>query len=127
VPGGLLRTEPVRMQSIKPLLGPGLKAGATDLLGRVAPQPVLSDGTRLDDRVGYRFAALLKPDFLESLSRPLVERIRQKDVAIIADPCPALRQWLDDNRVGGVMVRPDRYVLGAARTAQDMDSLIAAI
>ena len=127
VPGGLLRTDPARMQSIKPLLGPGLKAGATELLGHVAPQPVLSDGTRLDDRVGYRFAALLRPDFLESLSRPLVERLKQKDVAIVADPCPALRQWLDDNRVGGVVVRPDRYVLGAAQNAQDMDKLIAAV
>ena len=127
VPGGLERTEPARMQSLKPLLGPGLAAGATELLGHVAPQPVLSDGTRLDDHVGYRFAALLKPDFLAGLSRSLLERIRQKDIAVVADQCPALRQWLDDNSVCGIMVRPDRYVLGAARNAQDMDSLIAAI
>lgn len=127
VPGGLDRTEPARMQSLKPLLGPGLAGGTTELLGCVAPQPSLADGTRLDDHVGYRFAALLKPDFLASLSRPLVERLRQKDVAVVADQCPAIYQWLDDNNVRGVVVRPDRYVLGAARTAQDMDSLIAAI
>jgi len=127
VPGGLDRTEPARMQSLKPLLGPGLAGGTTELLGCVAPQPRLADGARLDDHVGYRFAALLKPDFLASLSRPLVERLRQKDVAIVADQCPAIHQWLDDNNVRGVVVRPDRYVLGAARTAQDMDSLTAAI
>jgi 3-(3-hydroxy-phenyl)propionate hydroxylase len=127
VPGGLERIEPARMQSLKPLLGPGLASGASDLRGCVAPQPFLSDGTRLDDHVGYRFAALLKPDFLASLSRPLVERIRQKDIAVVTDQCPAICTWLDDNKVGGIMVRPDRYVLGAARSEQDMDSLIAAI
>ena len=127
VPGGLERAEPAKMQSLKPLLGPGLAAGATELLGRVAPQPFLQDGTRLDDHVGYRFAALLKPDFLASLSRPLVERLRQKDITLVTDRCPDIHQWLDDNKVGGIVVRPDRYVLGAARSEQDMDSLIAAI
>jgi 3-(3-hydroxy-phenyl)propionate hydroxylase len=125
VPGGLLRTEPARMQSLKPRLGPGLSAGADILLGQVAPQPLLSNGKRLDDEVGYRFAALLQPDFLAGLSRPLLELLRQKDIAIVADRAPV--QWLRENEVSGVMVRPDRYVLGAARNSQDMDSLIAAI
>jgi 3-(3-hydroxy-phenyl)propionate hydroxylase len=127
VPGGLERAEPARMQSLKPLLGPGLAAGATELVGRVAPQPMLPDGRRLDDHVGYRFAALLKPAFLAGLSRPLVERIRQKEITLVTDQCPDIQRWLDDNEVGGVMVRPDRYVLGAARSEQEMDSLIAAI
>jgi len=127
VPGGLERTEPAIMQSLKPMLGPGLAAGAKELVGRVAPQPLLADGSRLDDHVGYRFAALLKPDFLAGLSRPLLERVRQKDIAVVAEQCPAIHRWLDDNGVGGVVVRPDRYVLGAARNEQDMNSLIAAI
>jgi len=125
VPGGLARTEPARMESLKPLLGPGLAAGVKQWLGRVAPQPVLSDGRRLDDHVGYRFAALLKPEFRGGLAASLLDRLRQKDVAIVVDP--AVQPWLDDIRAGGVMVRPDRYVLGAARNAQDVDSLIAAI
>jgi 3-(3-hydroxy-phenyl)propionate hydroxylase len=125
VPGGLLRTEPARMQSLKPMLGPGLAGGASILRGHVAPQPILSSGKRLDDEVGYRFAALLQPDFLANLPRPLVERLRQKDVAIVADQGPG--HWLAENDVRGIMVRPDRYVLGAAQNAHDMDSLIAAI
>jgi 3-(3-hydroxy-phenyl)propionate hydroxylase len=51
--------------------------------------------------------------------------LRQKDVAIVADQAPV--QWLEENQISGVMVRPDRYVLGAARNSHDMDSLIAAI
>ena len=45
------------MSSIKPKLGPVLRPGGTDL-PPIAPQPRLADGVRLDDRVGYRFAAL---------------------------------------------------------------------
>jgi hypothetical protein len=57
------------------------------------PQPRLRDGTRLDDRIGYRFAALLPPDFAASL--------------------PA--------------ETPGRYVLGAARSMQELNALVAAV
>ena len=127
VPGGLARAEPARMQSIKPRLGPGLAGGVSDLTGQVAPQPVLSDGSRLDDRVGYRYAALLAPGMAATLTNSLIDRLQRKDVVIVADECPELQTWLTANRVSGVMVRPDRYVLGAARTLDDMESLAAAV
>lgn len=127
VPGGLARAEPARMESIKPLLGAGLKAGLTELTGSVAPQPTLTTGERLDDHVGYRYAALLAPEFSAALPPTLLARLRQKDVAVVTDTTPALQSWLTEKAVSGVLVRPDRYVLGAARTAADMDALAAAI
>ncbi len=127
VPGGLARGEPASMESIKPPLGPGLVAGLSDLTGQVAPQPRLADGTRLDDQVGYQFAALLDPQFSAALPGALVERLKQKGVAVVADGAPTLQQWLSEHHVNGIVVRPDRYVLGAARTAADMEALAAAI
>jgi len=127
VPGGLARTEPAHMESIKPSLGPGLAAGIGDLTGQVAPQPRLADGTRLDDRIGYHFAALLDPRFSADLPGPLMERLKQKGVAVVTDGAPTLQKWLTENHVGGIVVRPDRYVLGAARTAADMEALAAVI
>lgn len=127
VPGGLGRAEPARMESLKPPLGPGLAAGLGDLAGQLAPQPRLADGTRLDDRVGYRFAALLAPQFCASLPGTLLDRIRQKDIVVVADTAPTLQQWLGANNVNAVVVRPDRYVLGAARSADDMAALAAAV
>ncbi|MGP8120057.1 MAG: bifunctional 3-(3-hydroxy-phenyl)propionate/3-hydroxycinnamic acid hydroxylase [Xanthobacteraceae bacterium] len=127
VPGGLARSEPARMESIKPPLGPGLAAGATDLSGQIAPQPRLADGDRLDDHVGYRFAALLEPNFLASLPGALRQQLKQKNVAVVADAAPELQQWLAGNHIGGAVVRPDRYVLGSAKTVSEMDALVAAI
>lgn len=127
VPGGLARSEPAQMESIKPPLGVGLGAGVRDLVGQVAPQPRLVDGTRLDDYVGYRFAALLDPSFGAALPGNLLTRLKLKGVAVITDTAPALQAWLADHAVRGVVVRPDRYVLGAARSAADMDALAASI
>lgn len=97
------------------------------MTGTVAPQPILVDGGRLDDRIGYRYAALLKPCFRDQAPQGLIESLRQKDVEIFADECPALESWFAQSGVEGVIVRPDRYVLGAARTQADMESLVAAI
>jgi 3-(3-hydroxy-phenyl)propionate hydroxylase len=127
LPGGVARGEPARMETMKPLLGPGLAAGWTGLTGRVAPQPRLEDGTLLDDRVGYRFAALLRPEFGSELSATVLERCAHRDVAVVADNAPALQDWLRAEGVGAVLVRPDRYVLGAARTQEEMEALAAAV
>jgi 3-(3-hydroxy-phenyl)propionate hydroxylase len=119
--------EPAHMETMKPLLGPGLAAGWTELTGQVAPQPRLTDGILLDDHIGYRFAALLQPEFAAELSPEVLDRCANRDVAIVADGAPDLQDWLCVKGTGAVLVRPDRYVLGAARTPQEMENLIAAV
>jgi hypothetical protein len=53
------------------------------------PQPRLGDGTRLDDRIGYRFAALLPPDFAASLPAEMLERLADRDVTVVVDDAPS--------------------------------------
>ncbi len=126
VPGSVLGGgEPVRMSSIKPRLGPGLAAGWNEPAGQIAPQPRLAGGIRLDDRVGYRFAALLCPDFAARLPAETLDRLAARDVAIVADA--ATHAWLEATGAEAVLVRPDRYVLGAARTVPEMQALAASI
>jgi 3-(3-hydroxy-phenyl)propionate hydroxylase len=128
VPASALSGEgPARMESIKPCLGPGLAAGWTALTGRLAPQPLLAHGTRLDERVGDRFAALLRPAFAATLPPGLLERLARADVAVVADEAAELQDWLRAVEAQAVLVRPDRYVLGAARTPQEMEALAAAV
>jgi 3-(3-hydroxy-phenyl)propionate hydroxylase len=114
------------MTSIKPRLGPGLAAGWHGPSGDIAPQPTLADGIRLDDRVGYRFAALLKPDFAASLPAETIEHLTSREVIIVDDDAPEQQAWLQTIDAPAVLVRPDRYVLGAARSAQELHSLAAA-
>jgi 3-(3-hydroxy-phenyl)propionate hydroxylase len=128
VPGSVLGGgAAARMSSIKPRLGPGLAAGWNGLAGQLAPHPRLADGTRLDDRIGYRFAALLRPDFAASLPAETLERLADREITVVADDAPEQRAWLQAADAPAVLVRPDRYVLGAARSLQELNALAAAV
>lgn len=126
VPGAVLSGgPPAKMQSIRPPLGPGLTGGWPGLTGQVAPQPVLADGARLDERVGYRFALLLHPGTAVALPTAPLDALAARGAVLVADP--ALAPWLEEIAAMAVLVRPDRYVLGAARDAAELAALAAAI
>jgi 3-(3-hydroxy-phenyl)propionate hydroxylase len=127
VPNSVLEGGEARMSSIKPRLGPGLPAGWNGPAGQIAPQPRLADGTRLDDRIGYRFAALLRPDFAASLPAETLARLADRDVTVVADAAPEQQAWLQAVEAPAVLVRPDRYVLGAARSLQELHALAAGV
>ena len=128
VPGSVIRGgEAVRMSSIKPRLGPGLAAGWNGPVGQIAPQPLLADGARLDDRTGYRFAALLRPDFAAALPAETLGRLAEREVVVVADDAPEQQAWLQALGAPAALVRPDRYVLGAAHSMHDLDTLAAAV
>jgi 3-(3-hydroxy-phenyl)propionate hydroxylase len=119
--------EAAQMTSIKPRLGPGLAAGQNGPAGEIAPQPRLADGIWLDERVGYRFAALLHPDFAANLPAETIEHLASREVIVVADEAPEQQDWLRGIGAAAVLVRPDRYVLGAARSVQELHSLAAAV
>jgi 3-(3-hydroxy-phenyl)propionate hydroxylase len=128
LPGSVLEGgEAARMTSIKPRLGPGVAAGWNGLAGQIAPQPRLADGSRLDDQVGYRFAALMQPDFTADLSPETLGRLVDREVVVVADDAPELGAWLGAAEASAILVRPDRYVLGAVHSLQELDALVAAI
>ncbi len=114
----LAGNEVARMSSIKPSLGPGLGAGWTGQRGRVAPQPVLADGRRMDDAIGYRFAVVIRDDLVAAAG----DLLGGRDIAVVSDA--AYGGWLEAMGAIAVVVRPDRYVFGAAR---DFDELRAAL
>ncbi|KMO32224.1 bifunctional 3-(3-hydroxy-phenyl)propionate/3-hydroxycinnamic acid hydroxylase [Methylobacterium aquaticum] len=123
LPGG----EAARMSSLKPTLKRVLTGGWDEPAGQIAPQPLLADGSRLDDRVGYRFAALVEPELAETMPPRIRELLAARDVVIVADEAPEQRAWLRQTGAAAVLVRPDRYVLGAARSIQELDALAQAI
>jgi 3-(3-hydroxy-phenyl)propionate hydroxylase len=81
----------------------------------------------MDDRVGYRFATLLQPDFAASLLAETLERLADREIIVMADDAPEQRAWLQAADALAVMVRPDRYVLGAARSLRELNALVAAV
>ena len=128
LPGGTLANgEAARMSSIKPQLGPGLAPGSAGPAGQIAPQHRLADGSRLDDRTGYRYAALLRPEFAASLPAETLALLAEREVSVVADGPPGQQAWLEAAEAGAILVRPDRYILGAANSLLELNSLAAAI
>lgn len=128
VPGSVLQGgAAARMNSIKPRLGPGVASAWNGPARQIAPQPILSDGVRLDDRVGYRFAALLRPKFAASLCEETLDRLRRSEIVVVADDAPGQEAWLDETGAEAVLIRPDRYVLGAAHSEAELDALASAV
>ena len=115
--------QPDVLRPIMPRLGPGLHGDAPPPAGSRAAQPRLGDGTRLDDRVGYRFALLATPDLLDALDGPLSARIESLNVARV--PCRRRSRGLSrDPGVEAVVIRPDRYILGVASTPRELAAVL---
>jgi len=110
--------EPERFVTPQPRLGPGVYETG-DEGGRLSEQPRLDQDHLLDDQVGYHAAVLATPD----LAAKIVHR--DDELKVVAADSPAALAWLD--RLGGcaVVLRPDRYIFGVAKTEQDLKALMA--
>jgi 3-(3-hydroxy-phenyl)propionate hydroxylase len=113
-----LRARPMRFSTPSPGLGPGRHEGF-GAAGRIGEQPVLADGRRMDDAVGYRHALLVDAD----LAPAAREMIDEDAVLIVADSAES-RDWLDRLQATAVLLRPDRYVAGIARDGASLAALL---
>lgn len=111
-----------------PFPSPALGAGAFDArsgpaAGRPFPQPRLDDGRLLDDRLGSRAAVIGRKDLLAAVDPGRIARWHAAGVAVVDTPGAAIEAWLASHDAAAVVLRPDRYVVGVARHAADLDRL----
>ncbi|MCG2630066.1 bifunctional 3-(3-hydroxy-phenyl)propionate/3-hydroxycinnamic acid hydroxylase [Bradyrhizobium sp. WYCCWR 13023] len=111
---------PVKLEVKKPLLGPGLVLGDLPLAGHLAPQFTLKDGSRSDDRIGYSHLLIV-----ESATR--FAHPRAGINILTSDDAEGIGPWLREHGIAAALVRPDRYIPGAARNDAELDRLIATI
>src|SRR4051794_3823061 len=110
-----LIANPTMLRPITPLLGPGLHGNAPAPAAARAAQPRLADGTRLDDRVGYRFAIVATPQLAGAL--PAGDRFDDIDVVVAEGEAAA---YLAGLNIEAVVIRPDRHILGVASTPAEL-------
>ena len=111
------------MRSIQPRLGPGLHAGLPEPAGRLAAQPRLSDGRLMDDVVGLAVRICCSTARCSMTSSPSdLGLLRLNDVVVLPDEASAYRQELGTR---AILIRPDRYILGCANSANELSALLA--
>lgn len=106
-----------RMASIAPPLGPGLHNAEDPRAGRLFPQAVLANGSKLDDKCGTGFALIVDEDLALDLDDQLVVQTTRSE--------PEIRRCLDEMNTRAVLIRPDRYIIGSAQKSTDVDRLLA--
>jgi 3-(3-hydroxy-phenyl)propionate hydroxylase len=109
-----------------PQLGPGLHDEASPA-GSIFPQPALDDGRLLDEALGSRCAVLGDAHTLAGAADATRAAWRRIDARVLDAPGRGVQEWLATNGARAVMLRPDRYVLGIARTGADLDRLTAVL
>lgn len=111
-----------------PALGPGLHEGPDDeRAGRLGMQPILADGTRLDDMVGPHFVVAADRSLYSALPAALRAALdSEPDIITLLDPLK-VGQILAAAGAPAVVMRPDHYILGVADTAEDLERLIKRI
>ena len=104
-----------------PRLGPGLWQGEHPQVAQIFPQPTLPDGRALDAVVGTNFALVAEPALLSTLDH---ERWTSLGLCLLSAQ-GALGEWLQAQGVRAVVLRPDRYILGVAQSADGLEALAA--
>ena len=104
-----------------PRLGASALTGSGELAGRVFPQPLMNDGRFMDEVLGYRAAVIGRQDILACVSADTRARWHEAGAVVVGDPDEHLLQWLENQEVRAVLLRPDHYILGVANTAAELD------
>jgi 3-(3-hydroxy-phenyl)propionate hydroxylase len=87
------------------------------LAGTLCPNPVCTDGLRLDDVLGHRFALITARPPSEAQRALLKQRGAVVHVAVPGSP---LADWLRRARSAAAIVRPDRTVMRTSQRLQEL-------
>jgi 3-(3-hydroxy-phenyl)propionate hydroxylase len=118
--------QPEIFQFPAPRLGAGLWQGEHPSVAQIFPQPVLANGQLMDAAIGLNFAAIGDEALLSGVSDETREAWQAQGLVTLAsDGQPEVRAWLDQQGVRAVLLRPDRYIVGVAQTASELEHLSA--
>lgn len=101
-----------------PPLGPGLHAGGA-YGGRLSPQVIDAEGTRMDDRIGDAFVLFVAPAAADAACAAAPRALQ-----VVVAQHPQLASWLAELGAVAVLVRPDRYVAGVAKRLDELGEVL---
>lgn len=115
--------QPEIFQFPAPRLGPGVWHGTHPQVGQIFPQPMLDNGRLLDTVLGLNFAVIGEPEVLQAVGDDTREGWQALGVVVRPARDPELQDWLRQQGVRAVLLRPDRYIAGVANNATELAAL----
>ena len=118
--------KPVVEQIVAPRQAIGDKSLRADdaLIGTLSHQPILTDGSRMDDSVGYRFALIIVPTLAAALDEADRRTLSTIGAVVLRAEDRAIADYLAETDRAAILIRPDRYIAGSARTGSELSALL---
>lgn len=116
-----------RAEALRPRLGPGVRDDASELAGTLSAQPRTASGRLLDDVVGYRFAVVGDPAVLSGATDRTKAALESLGAHVLREFSGEVRDWVTGLGAAAVIIRPDRYLFGAAGNPAELNALVAAL
>lgn len=117
--------QPEIFEFPSPRLGAGVLVGGSPLVGQPFPQPILANGQLLDERVGGHFVVIGQNELIKNVTDHTRAIWLKNDVVVLPATEPVLATWLDKQGLNGLMLRPDRYIMGVASSSGELDAMTA--
>ena len=96
------------MKSIKPKLGKGLGKVNDKLRGKIFPQFKLKNGKNLDEKFSSKPIVIITPK--------LKKKISNKINYVLSNNVNGLSEYLNNIKSEGLIVRPDRFIIGSIKS-----------
>jgi 3-(3-hydroxy-phenyl)propionate hydroxylase len=116
-----------RAEALRPRLGPGARDDTNELAGTLSGQPRTASGQLLDDVVGYRFAVVGDPAVLSGTTDRTKTLLELLGAHVLEEFSGEVRDWVTGLGVAAVIIRPDRYLFGAAGNSAELNALVATL
>ncbi|MGU7773823.1 bifunctional 3-(3-hydroxy-phenyl)propionate/3-hydroxycinnamic acid hydroxylase MhpA [Burkholderia sp. MR1-5-21] len=116
--------DPAIFQFPEPQLGPGVREDGPLPSGGIFPQPRLPDGRPMDEVTGGGFCVIGQQSVIDAVDADIHRLWRRLGlVVLVADGMPEVSRALSERNASGVILRPDAYVFGIARSAGELTRL----
>lgn len=116
----------LRAQALRPRLGLGVRDD-NGLAGTLSAQPRTESGQLLDDVVGYRFAVAGDPAVLSGTTDRTKALLESLGAHVLEEFSGEVQDWVAGLGAAAVIIRPDRYLFGAAGNSAELNALVAAL
>ena len=110
-------------EPLRPPIGPGIVNDGDPWAGRLSAQPTLSDGRRMDDPIGFEFGLVGDPSTLDEAAQSAAPRWEKLGVQVVRDSGEGVTDWLEKLDAKAVLIRPDRFIFGTAKTSTEVETL----
>jgi 3-(3-hydroxy-phenyl)propionate hydroxylase len=115
--------QPTIFEFPTPRLGAGVWVGEAAPVAQIFPQPELADGCLLDQAIGNNFAVLADPLLLSQVGPETRQLWQMHGIVVRSSDDPNIASWLKAHDVLAVVLRPDRYIAGVARSVDALEAI----